>query len=183
MSRKNYVVLLLALLFAPVAFSQASSGTLKGKVTDAESGEPLPFVNVVVFLNGNQVTGGNTNFDGEYTIKPIAPGDYDILYSFVGYQTQRQTGVKISSNKISFANAKLLSGVQLDEVEVIAYDVPLIDKDGGASGGTVTREDIDKLPGRSAASIASTVAGVGTAGTGGGISIRGARPKIGRAHV
>lgn len=176
MSRKNYLVLLLALLFAPAAFSQAASGTLKGKVTDAETGEPLPFVNVVVFLNGNQVTGANTDFDGQYTIKPIAPGEYDILYSFVGYQTQRQTGVKVNSNKIAFADAKLSSGVQLDEVEVIAYDVPLIDKDGGASGGTVTREDIDKLPGRSAASIASTVAGVGTAGTGGGISIRGARP-------
>ena len=34
----------------------------------------------------------------------------------------------------------------VDEAEVIEYTVPLIDKDGGASGGTVSREDIDKLP-------------------------------------
>jgi hypothetical protein len=54
--------------------------------------------------------------------------------------------------------------------------VPLIDKDGGASGGTVSREDIDKMPGRTATAIAQTVAGVGTSGTDGGVSIRGARP-------
>ena len=54
----------------------------------------------------------------------------------------------------------------LKEVEVVSYKVPLIDKDGGASGGTVTREDLARMPGRSAASIASTVGGVQTDGTG-----------------
>ena len=47
----------------------------------------------------------------------------------------------------------------LKEVEVVSYKVPLIDKDGGASGGTVTREDLARMPGRSAASIANTVGG------------------------
>lgn len=173
MSRKIYAVLLLAFLFGTGALAQ--SGTLKGKVTDAETGEGLPFVNVVVFLNGNQVSGTNTDFDGNYTIKPINPGTYDVLFSFVGYQPQKVTGISVASNKIQFANAKLSSGIQLEEVEVVEYTVPLIDKDGGASGGTVTREDIDKMPGRSAGAIAQTVAGVGTSGTGGGISIRGAR--------
>ena len=56
------------------------------------------------------------------------------------------------------------------------YNVPLIQRDGGASGGTVTREDIAKMPGRSAASIATSVAGASTAGTTDGeISIRGSR--------
>lgn len=176
MSRKIYLLLLLSLFVSPVVYGQAGAGTLKGKVTDSESGEPLPFVNVVVFLNGNQITGANTDFDGEFTIKPITPGTYDVLYSYVGYNTKRITGVKIVSNKIQFANAALSSGIQLEEVEVVEYSVPLIDRDGGASGGTVTREDIDKMPGRDAASLATTVAGVSTAGTGGEITIRGARP-------
>ena len=144
-------------------------------MTDVETGELLPFVNVVLFLNGNQVTGGNTDFDGEYTIKPINPGTYDVLFSFVGYTPKKVTGVKVTANKIQFVNATLGAGVMMDEAEVVEYTVPLIDRDGGASGGTVTREDIEKLPGRDALAVATTVAGVGTTGTGGGVSIRGAR--------
>ncbi|MCH2197486.1 MAG: carboxypeptidase-like regulatory domain-containing protein [Flavobacteriales bacterium] len=176
MSRKIYLLFLLALLVSTGAMAQVSAGTLKGKVTDAETGEPLPFVNVVVFLNGNQITGTNTDFDGEYTIKPIDAGTYEVLFSYVGYNTKKITGVKVVSNKIQFANAQLASGVALEEVEVVEYTVPLIDRDGGASGGTVTRDDIDKMPGRDAVSLATTVAGVSTAGTGGGVSIRGSRP-------
>ena len=171
----------IALIFAAVlAFgpltAQVGSGTLKGEIMDLDASEPLPFASVVLFLNGNQVSGTNTDFDGKYTIKPVQPGTYDVLVSFVGYQSQKITGVKITANKIQFVDAELSAGVLMQEAEVVEYTVPLIDKDGGASGGTVTREDIDKMPGRSAASIATTVAGVGTAGTGGGISIRGARP-------
>ena len=159
----------------PVA-AQVGSGTLKGKIMDIDADSPLPFASVVLFLNGNQVSGTNTDFDGEYTIKPVQPGTYDVLVSFVGYQSQKITGVKVTANKIRFVNAELSAGVMMQEAEVVEYTVPLIDKDGGASGGTMTREDIDKMPGRSAASIATTVAGASTAGTGGGISIRGARP-------
>lgn len=163
------------LLFTSAGIAQVGSGTLKGKVTDFDSGEPLPFASVVIFLNGNQVSGTNTNFDGDYTIKPISPGTYDVLLSFVGYQPKKITGVRINANKIHFVNAEISAGVLVQAAEVVEYSVPLIDADGGASGGTVSREDIDKLPGRSATSIATTVAGASTAGTGGGISIRGAR--------
>jgi hypothetical protein len=51
----------------------------------------------------------------------------------------------------------------------------LIDKDGGASGGTVTREDLARMPGRSAASIASTVGGVQSDANGNITSVRGSR--------
>ena len=44
------------------------------------------------------------------------------------------TGVKITANKISFVNAELSAGVMMEEAEVVEYTVPLIDKDGGASG-------------------------------------------------
>ena len=54
-------ILALVLLAPLTASAQVGSGALQGKVTDVETGEPLPFVNVVLFLNGNQVTGGNTD--------------------------------------------------------------------------------------------------------------------------
>ena len=162
-------------LFVLAAHAQVGTGSLKGKISDAKTNEPLPFVNVVLERGGQQVTGGASDFNGEYFIKPIDPGTYDVVVTYVGYQPQRQEGVVVSSNKITFLDLKLNAGVELKEFEVVQYSVPLIDRDGGASGGTVTREDIAKMPGRSAESIATTVAGTSDAGTGGGISIRGAR--------
>ena len=77
------------LILTSTGLAQVGSGTLKGTVTDFELKDPLPFASVVVFLNGNQVSGTNTDFDGKYTIKPIAPGTYDVLISFVGYQAKK----------------------------------------------------------------------------------------------
>lgn len=165
----------LLLLFTSIGFGQVGSGTLKGTITDATTGDPLPFATVVVFLNGNQVAGVNTGFEGDYTIKPISPGTYDVEISFVGYQTKRLTGVQIGANKIRFVNESISEGVLLEGAEVVEYENPLIDTDAGSSGGAVSREDLDKMPGRSATSIATNVAGASTSGTGGGISIRGAR--------
>ena len=175
MQRTIYLIVALILLSWTPGFAQISSGTLQGKVTDKETKEPLSFVNVIVFLNGNLVTGGATDIDGKYSIKPIEPGTYDIQFQFVGYQTQTISGVPISAGKIGFVDAALTSGVEMTTIEIVDYKVPLIDKDGGASGGTVTREEIAKMPSRDALGLAQTVAGVSSAGTGGGISIRGAR--------
>ena len=97
-------ILALVLLAPMTASAQVGSGALQGKVTDVETGEPLPFVNVVLFLNGNQVTGGNTDFDGEYNDRQAGAIRvlYDVLFSFVGYHRRKKvTGVKVTANKIS----------------------------------------------------------------------------------
>ena len=173
---RNYILLLCSFFFISGLSAQLSSGTLKGKVIDKDTNEPLPFANVVILQGNQQIGGATTNFDGEYTIKPIAPGTYDVKCFFVGYNDRQISGVVINNNKITFLDMDMSSGsVDLEEVIITGYKVPLIDKDGGASGGTVTREDIAKMPGRSAVSVATTVGGVSDSGTGGGVSIRGAR--------
>lgn len=174
MLRNLYLLGMIFLVSTSSLFAQVGSGTLKGKLTDAETGEALPFVNIVLQKGDQQVAGGATDFDGNYTIKPIPPGEYALLVSYVGYNSKRINGVIINSSKITFLDIKLESGVKLEEFEVVEYTVPLIDKDGGSSGGTVTREDIAKMPGRSATSIAATVGGVQTDNNG-DISLRGAR--------
>ncbi len=181
--RNNLPLMLRKLCSAAVAFvcsalslnAQVGSGTLQGTIKDKTSNEPLPFVSIVVENRGTRVAAGQSDFDGNYKINPIEPGTYDVTASFVGYQPLKITGVIVNSNKITFQDFALNSGVQLGDVEVVRYKVPLIDKDGGATGATVTRDQIAKMPTRSATAIATTVAGASTAGTGGGISIRGAR--------
>ena len=176
MLRRIQLILVCCVLSVFAVQAQNDQGTLRGKVLDKGTGEPLPFVNIVLELNGVQKYGGSTDFDGVYTVKPVTPGSYDLKVSFVGYKPQLQKGVVINGGNITFLDVKLTSSVEvLEEFEVIEYTVPLINKDGGASGGTVTRDDIAKMPGRSATSIATTVGGVSSDANGNITSIRGSR--------
>lgn len=174
MLRKLFYVIS-ALLLANGLFAQ--SGSLKGKVLDEGTKEPIPFANVTLEENGKVITGGTTNFDGEFTVKPVTPGKYTVKASYVGYTASQVNGVVVKGGVITFQDFKLKSSSkQLGEVEVKDYKIPLIDKDATMAGGAVTSEDIKKMPGRSASSIAQTVGGVYSASGGEtDVSIRGAR--------
>jgi outer membrane receptor protein involved in Fe transport len=143
-----------------LVFSQ-SSGTLKGKVIDKNTNEPLPFVNIVVELGGTQIGGASSDFDGNYIIKPITPGKYDVKATSVGYKPLLIRGMVISANQIHFYDIKMEStALTLETFEVIDYKVPLINKDQTSSGATVTAEEIKKMPNRTVDGIAATIGGV-----------------------
>ena len=134
---------------------------LQGYVSDRETEEPIPFANIVIYKNGEMITGVTTDFDGRYTIKPIKSGYYDVKVSYIGYENIEMKGVVLNADKITFQDFKIQpSTMLLQEVQIVEYKVPLIDKDNIVSGGTITSEEINKMPGRSANSIASTVGGV-----------------------
>jgi outer membrane receptor protein involved in Fe transport len=140
-------------------FSQ--SGTLRGKVIDKTTKEPIPFVNIIVELGGTMAGGTTSDFDGNYTIKPITPGKYDLKATYVGYKPMLVKGVQIKSDQITFSDIVMESTmVELTEFEVVDYKVPLIDKDKTSVGATMTSEEIAKMPNRSANAIATTVGGV-----------------------
>ncbi len=142
-----------------LVFSQ--SGALKGKVLDKVTREPLPFVNIVVEVGGTNVGGSASDFDGNFMIKPIPPGKYDVKATYVGYKPTMYKGVTIAADNIQFLDIEMESTAQmLTEFEVKEYAVPLISKDQTTSGASVTSEEIAKMPNRSANSIASTVGGV-----------------------
>jgi outer membrane receptor protein involved in Fe transport len=142
-----------------LVFSQ--SGALKGTVKDKDTREPLPFVNIIVEVGGTQVGGASSDFDGNFMIKPIPPGKYDVKATYVGYKPLMIKGVAIAADNIQFLDIDMESTAQvLETFEVVDYKVPLISKDQTTSGASVTSEEIAKMPNRSANSIATTVGGV-----------------------
>ncbi|MBU0765145.1 MAG: carboxypeptidase-like regulatory domain-containing protein, partial [Bacteroidetes bacterium] len=166
-------IILLFITSVTVCGVFAQSGTLKGTVKDPATGEAIPFANISISKGGSIITGGMTDFDGNYTIKPIHPGTYSVTSSYVGYATKQVDGVIINSDKITFLNFDMTtSSVQLKEV--VIYERPLIDPDQVSTGGSVSQEEIKKMPGRSAEAVATTVAGV-YSDDGNVTSIRGAR--------
>ncbi len=110
--KKNLKVLLFlfAALITYGGFAQIK--TITGKVTDAQNGEPLPGVTVVV--KGTTV-GTATNFDGDYSLN--VETNQVLIFSFVGY-----TSKEVTVGNASTLNVQLLSSVEnLDEVIVIGY--------------------------------------------------------------
>ncbi len=181
MLRKLNLLFLSVLLTAVYGYSQTGLGTIKGTVKDGDTKEPLAFCKVIL-KQGDAVRGGaNTDFDGKFQINSIDPGEYDVEVrnEAEGYKPALLTGVIVSANQITFLDDLTISKAddvqEAEEVQVIAYRVPLINKDGGASGATVTREDIARLPVRDAAGVASTVGGVNSNQGTGEISVRGSR--------
>ena len=153
------MTLALVLVTCTMTMAQAQ-GRLKGKITD-ETGEGVPFANVIVEKGGTQVGGASTDFDGNYDINPIPPGTYTLKASCVGYNAFVMAGVVIPANKITFQNIKMESGsIQLEDAVVIDYAIPLISADNTTSGASITAEEISKLPNRSAEGVASSVGGV-----------------------
>ena len=116
----------------------AKPGSISGKLTDESTGEPLPFVNVILEQEGNTIAGGMTDFNGYYAIEDLSSGHYSLKISSVGYNSKIVSHVRVHSNRPTKQDIKLSPGVQLSEIEIVSYKVPLIEKDGGASGGTVT---------------------------------------------
>ena len=180
MLRKLNLIFVGLLLTMSYGFSQTGLGTVKGTVTDTDSKQPIYGAKIKLKQNGLIKGGANTDFDGKFQINSISPGSYDIEVSnsTEGYQPLLLEGVIISSGKITFLDKLVLGKAkdvqEIEEMKVIAYKVPLIDRDGGASGATITREDIARLPVRSAAGVAGTVGGVNQS-EGGSISVRGSR--------
>ena len=171
MSRKIYLIVAFALT---TTFAFAQTGSLKGVITDAMTGEPVPFANIVAEKGGNQIGGTTTDFDGNYTIKPLVPGNYTVKATFVGYGAVEITGVIVSSNKITKQDVQLQEGIAIGEVKIIAYKKPLLDQDN-LSGETKTAEEIVALPTRSISSVAATTAGIYQKDEGEGVNVRGSR--------
>lgn len=73
--------------------------TVRGKVTDGETGEPLPYV-TVVFTNTN--IGTTSGFDGDFELIGVAAAD-SISVEYIGYKTSTVAIVKGRVNDLQIA--------------------------------------------------------------------------------
>jgi outer membrane receptor protein involved in Fe transport len=97
--------LFFTLFIYAIGFCQ-DKGTITGILLDKDSNnQPLPFANVLI--KGTKI-GANTDIEGKYTIT-IAPGNYTIQFTFVGYEMV-ELPVKVVANETVTANSALGSG-------------------------------------------------------------------------
>ncbi|GAB2585298.1 carboxypeptidase regulatory-like domain-containing protein [Spirosoma areae] len=97
------IVCLLACFLAPRAFAQTTTTTLTGLVTDAATGQPMPFVNV--YLN-TSTRGTITNDKGHFSLVGVPLGTIEVVASFLGYQPQQRT-LRLNDDQPQMINFRL----------------------------------------------------------------------------
>src|SRR5690606_33206496 len=108
---KNLLVLVCMLV---AQFASGQNG-ITGIVNDGDANDVLPFANIQL---KNTSKGTTTDFEGKYTLE-TGPGTYDVIFSFVGYETKEITGVEVKSNQYFTLNVTLnILTNSLDEVVV-----------------------------------------------------------------
>jgi hypothetical protein len=104
------IILAYTFLFSAV-FSYAQTTKVSGKIVDAISREPLPFVNII--FKGTTV-GVATDIEGKYTMSTTLKVD-SLVVSYIGY-TKVTRAVKAGTTQEM--NIGLTQGIELAAIEV-----------------------------------------------------------------
>lgn len=155
--------------------------TLRGIVKDAASGEPIPFVAVV--LADHPDKGAISGNNGDFQIDNVPIGRHTIKASYLGYEPAIVKEVMVSSSKEVVLEVTLKESVhRLDEVVVrpsISKQQPL-NKMVATGARMFSVEEASRYAGGmdDPARLVSSFAGVSADGMSNGISIHGNAPHL-----
>ena len=126
---KVFIISLALAAFQMEAFSQELTQNVRGIVTDAQSGYPLP--GVTVRLMNAEGKGTISNFDGEYVLTEVPIGRITLQFSFIGFESATANNLLLTAGKELIVDVKLKeSTTELAEVVVTA-------ETEGAKGGVI----------------------------------------------
>ncbi|HEX6890771.1 MAG TPA: DUF5686 family protein, partial [Chryseolinea sp.] len=99
-------------------FALAQETVITGKITDVDSGDPIPYVNVIF---AGTTIGVTTDFDGRYEIRTVNPSD-TLLVSYIGYKPKKKAITKGISQVVNFQLEEDITSLQ--EVVFVAGENP-----------------------------------------------------------
>jgi Outer membrane protein beta-barrel family/Carboxypeptidase regulatory-like domain/TonB-dependent Receptor Plug Domain len=127
--RVNYTTMsrslipLLFVLFSVYAHTAAArTGTISGRVTDG-NGKPLVFASVLLRngIDSSLIKTELTDEKGEFTLTPVADGNYTVKITVIGYDSYTSDKVTVANNGVNFPTVTLQQkGNELNEVAVRA---------------------------------------------------------------
>ena len=133
MGKIKFFFSLLSVLAVTTLYAQDVNVT--GTVTDAETGEPVPFASIQI---KGTLTGGSSDADGKYSI--LVHEDAVLIFSSIGYQT-----MEIGVDGKSTLNVSLSPDTEmLDETIVVAFGTSTRESFTG-SATVVNSGDIAKV--------------------------------------
>lgn len=123
---KKLLTYIVALCLPALIIAQ-NPGEIRGKIFDAQSKEKLPGTTVYVDVFGKKIA-AVSDTSGQFILKPLSPGSYNVFFTFIGYDTIEITSVTVYPDKITFIeDVHLTAGIYLGGFEKKEYKEKLID--------------------------------------------------------
>lgn len=151
-----FLLLFFVLLIIATGYP-GTTGKLSGRVTDAETKEPIPGANILI---EGTTLGAMAGPDGYYFVINIPPGRYNVLFSCMGYENKRVESVRISvdaTKNLSMAMGSTV--IEGQEVTVVA-ERALVQKDLTSSSARVSSDQMELLPVETVSEVVNLQAGV-----------------------
>ena len=154
--------LMLALNFAPAAFAQADTGSVRGTVMDAQS-RPVAGADVAITnTNTGYSRSVKTDENGSYGFQSLPVGQYNLrVTGSQGFKTFNEKGINLHVGDNLTVNASLAVGATETTVEVTA-NANQVELTNAELSGTIEGAQITELPlnGRNFAQLLTLVPGV-----------------------
>jgi len=140
---KKLPILIFSLIISIFSFGQ--QGIIKGKLFNKINNEAIPYGNVII--QGTTV-GASANESGEYEIKNLDPGQYNLEASYVGFKPLLIFEVQVTNARVTFVDFALEEEPQrLEEVVVTAANSFFKSDESPLSLRTIGTAEIKRTPG------------------------------------
>ena len=168
-----YLLVLLACTAAlPINLFAAATGSIKGLITDKETGELVIGASVQVV---GTTRGAQTNLDGKYQILQLEPNKYELKITSLEYNTVTVTDVVVNADLTTEINQQMTKKVSELDVEItVKGEHEIIDKFITENQVTISKETIERQPVTTVDELLTQVSGVVTNNSG-EVFIRGGR--------
>jgi hypothetical protein len=118
-------------------------GKIQGIVKDEDSGEPIPYANVIIL---DALIGAATDEEGNFFILNVPSGLYNIEVSYIGYQTKIITDVIVEISQAARLDITLKqSPIEVSPVTVIGK-TPFVSKDMTGTTYIIRKPELVTLP-------------------------------------
>ena len=144
---RNLLFLILAYIFLicnnqEIFSKNVTIGNITGKITDANSKESLPGVNIII---EGTVLGTTSDLQGNFELKNVPVGQYNIKFSMMGYQKITYKDVVVKSNETSQLTIKLSqTAIEAPELIVTASKRAQSIADSPTSISVLTSKDFEQ---------------------------------------
>jgi hypothetical protein len=134
------------LILSAGILSSQNPGTLKGKILD-ENGDPLPNASVYIVIGQDKIWNA-TDYEGNFTLKSIKPGNYNINATCLGYKDILIPNIYVKPDKITYLESTRMPVKFLTtskDIEIIGTRTKLIDPEE-PSKLSLLGPELEKMP-------------------------------------